>query len=32
MGDTITDLMKSVTYDAGKGILSGYIRNVMDML
>lgn len=32
MSDTITDLVKSVTSDAGKGILSGYIRNVMDML
>lgn len=32
MSDTITDLVKSVTYDAGKDILSGHIRNVMDML
>lgn len=30
MSDTITDLVKSVTYDAGKGILSGHIRNAMD--
>ena len=32
MSDTITDLVKSVPYDAGKDILSGHIRNVMDML
>lgn len=32
MSDTITDLVKSVTSDAGKGILSGHIRNAMDML